>query len=38
MMKSNDTSAATTQRIGYIDALRGLTMFLVVLGHVAALC
>ena len=27
-----------TQRIGYIDALRGFTMFLVVLGHVVALC
>ena len=27
-----------TQRIGYIDAMRGFTMFLVVLGHVVALC
>ena len=28
----------STQRIGYIDALRGFTMFLVVLEHVASMC
>ena len=33
-----DTSANSPQRIGYIDAMRGFTMFLVVLNHVAALC
>ncbi len=33
-----DTSVNTPQRIGYIDALRGFTMFLVVLEHVASLC
>ena len=33
-----NNTADGTQRIGYIDAMRGFTMFLVVLGHVVALC
>ncbi len=38
-MASSPTNTTTgTQRIGYIDALRGFTMFLVVLGHVVMLC
>ena len=36
-MHQLDTSVNTPQRIGYIDALRGFTMFLVVLEHVASL-
>ena len=32
------SAGGNTRRIGYIDALRGFTMFLVVLGHVSALC
>ena len=31
-------SKTTTQRIGYIDALRGFTMILVVMNHVSAYC
>jgi len=37
-MKSKVIPATPTQRIGYIDALRGFTMFLVVLEHVAFMC
>lgn len=37
-MMENNITASATQRIGYIDALRGFTMFLVVLEHVAAMC
>ena len=37
MMENNIVSNGT-QRIGYIDALRGFTMFLVVLEHVASMC
>ncbi len=37
-MLVHDTSGNLPQRIGYIDALRGFTMFLVVLAHIAALC
>lgn len=37
-MKEDITPANKSQRIGYIDALRGFTMFLVVLEHVANFC
>lgn len=37
-MTEKNIAASRTQRIGYIDALRGFTMFLVVLEHVAAMC
>lgn len=33
-----ETTASGTKRIGYIDALRGFTMFLVVVMHVGGLC
>lgn len=38
MATSKENRTTGTQRIGYIDAMRGFTMFLVVLGHVVALC
>lgn len=37
-MVTTGQQGGVTQRIGYIDAMRGFTMFLVVLGHVVALC
>ena len=33
-----ETTASGTKRIGYIDALRGFTMFLVVVMHVGGMC
>ena len=38
MAASQVNTSGPSRRIGYIDALRGFTMFLVVVGHVAALC
>ena len=37
-MLTTGQQGGATQRIGYIDALRGFTMFLVVLEHVASMC
>lgn len=37
-MAQQDTSGRTPQRIGYIDALRGFTMFMVVFMHVGTVC
>ena len=38
MTRIDGNLADNTRRIGYIDALRGFTMFLVVLEHVASMC
>lgn len=37
-MAQQNTSGSTPQRIGYIDALRGFTMFMVVFMHVGTVC
>ena len=38
MKENSNISTVMPNRIGYIDALRGFTMFLVVLEHVASMC
>ena len=38
MQENGNITTSGTQRIEYIDALRGFTMFLVVLEHVAGMC